>query len=172
MSSPDIYKLCYPYVKQLLENRDDVGNATITAVGCSMEPFFESFRDQLKLEKCEKAGVDDLVLALTEDGRFVAHRVIAADDEKFTMRGDGNVYGTEQARHKNIIGRITAYRKKGKKNFKNLYSWKWRLYSQMWPGSPRARRILLAFHRHVYLKILWLVFKPEWMVIDKKTNKK
>ena len=88
------------------------------------------------------------------------------------MRGDGNVYGTEEARHTNIIGIITAYRRRGKKKFKNLYSWKWRLYTMLWPDSPLARRILLAFHHHVYLKLLWLAFKPQWMIMEKTINKK
>lgn len=172
VNSPDIYRQCYPYIKQLLENRDDVENVTITALGRSMEPFFESLRDTLKLEKCEKAKVNDFVLALTEDGRFIAHRVVAADSEKFTMRGDGNVYGTEQALHKNIIGRITAYRRRGKKKFHSMNSWKWRLYTKLWPANPLARRILLAFHHHVYLKLLWLAFRPEWMIMEKNINRK
>lgn len=172
VNSRDIYKLCYPYIKQLLESRDDVEYVTISAVGSSMEPFFESLRDILKLEKCEKAKVNDFVLAFTEDERFVAHRVIAVDDEKFIMRGDANVYGTEQAKHKNIIGRITAYRRMGEKKFHSMYSWKWRLYTMLWPGNPLARRILLAFHHHVYLKLLWLAFKPKWMKLDKLINRK
>lgn len=172
VNSPDTYRLCFPYMKRLLEGGNNVEYVTISAVGSSMEPFFESFRDILKLEKCEKARVNDFVLALTEGGRFVAHRVVAADDEKFTMRGDGNVYGTEQAKHINIIGRITAYRRRGERKFHSMYSWKWRLYTKLWPSNPLARRILLAFHHHVYLKMLWLVSKPKWMKYDKYKNKK
>lgn len=144
---------------------------TVTVVGHSMEPFFESYRDEVKLCKCEAVKVDDFVLALTDADRYVAHRVVEVCGDVITMRGDGNVYGVEHARKRDIVGIITHYRKKGQREFRKLYTLKWRLYSRLWPKNPFARRVLLAFHHHVYLRLLWLAAKPEWITLDKNNNK-
>ena len=157
--------MLWGHAKQLIDQGHDV---TLTVVGHSMQPFFEGYREDVKLEKCEKAKANDFVLALTDEGRYVAHRVVYADEERIIMRGDGNVYGKEHAKQENIVGIITAYRRTGGNGeFKKMYSWKWKLFTTLWPRNPWVRRLFLAFHHHVYLKMLWLLAKPEWMKIEK-----
>lgn len=158
-------EILFAHAKQLIDQGHDV---TLTVVGHSMQPFFEGYREDVKLEKCEKAKANDFVLTLTDEGRYVAHRVVYADEERIIMRGDGNVYGKEHAKQENIVGIITAYRRTGGNGeFKKMYSWKWKLFTTLWPRNPWVRRLFLAFHHHVYLKMLWLLAKPEWMKIEK-----
>ena len=94
-------EILFAHAKQLIDLGHDV---TLTVVGHSMQPFFEGYREDVKLEKCEKAKANDFVLALTDEGRYVAHRVVYADEERIIMRGDGNVYGKEHAKQENIVG--------------------------------------------------------------------
>lgn len=150
---------------------DEGHSLTITVVGNSMQPFFESLRDEVKLEKCKRAKVGDMILALTDDRRYVAHRVIAVSGERITMRGDGNVYGIEHAVQYDVVGIVTHYRRKGESGFHDMYSWKWRLYSLLWPRNVLVRRLFLAFHHYVWLRLLWLAKKPEWINLDKNNKK-
>lgn len=159
----------FAHAKKLI---DEGHTLTITVVGHSMQPFFESFRDEVKLEKCRSAKVGDMILALTDDRRYVAHRVIAVNGENITMRGDGNVYGIEHAMLQDTVGIVTHYRRKGETAFHSMHSWKWRLFSALWPRNKWVRRCFLAFHHYVWLRILWLAKKPEWIILDKNNNRK
>ena len=66
-------EILFAHAKQLIDQGHVV---TITVVGHSMQPFFEGYREDVKLEKCEKAMANEFVLALTDEGRYVAHRVV------------------------------------------------------------------------------------------------
>lgn len=154
--------------KNIAELIDKGHEATIVVVGHSMEPFFESYRDEIKLSKCNRAKINDMILAYTTDKRYVAHRVIAVNGNIITMRGDGNVYGVEHTTQQDIVGIITAYRRRGRKKFHAMYTWKWKAYSFLWMHLGPMRRWALAIHHHIYLKLIWALFKPKWMEQDKK----
>lgn len=142
----------------------------INVVGHSMEPFIEGFRDTVRLVRCHNARKGDFILALTTANRYVAHRVIKVEGEKVTMRGDGNVYGTEISTQRDIVGKVTHYRPMGSRQFRPLYTWRWRVYSLLWPANPLLRRCALAFHHHIWLRALWMLRKPEWMKLDRQYN--
>lgn len=150
----------FPAAKLLINEGHSV---VITVVGRSMEPFFESRREDIRLSRCDDVKPDVMVLALTRDGRYVAHRVVRVKDGEITMRGDGNPYGVEYARISDVVGIVTAYRRCGSKKFRPMYSWKWRVYSMLWPRWGVARRVLLAFHRRIYLNFYRIVFHPDWL---------
>lgn len=150
----------FPVTKRLISEGHSV---VITVVGRSMEPFFESRREDVRLSQCDSIKPDDMVLALTRDGRYVAHRVVSVKDGEITMRGDGNPYGVEYARTCDVVGKVTAYRRRGSEKFHPLYSWRWRVYSMLWPRWGVARRVLLAFHHRIYLPLYRIIFHPDWL---------
>ena len=86
------------------------GHAAIISVkGFSMRPFLENQRDKVKIEPCTMVQENDAVLAELDPGHFVLHRVIAVNDEKVTLMGDGNTCGTEECRLSDIAGIVTEY---------------------------------------------------------------
>ena len=113
-------------VKGLLDEGHDV---TITVVGRSMEPFFRSHKDEIRLSpipsgfwdeaetdggvwtwKKKRGAVGSFVLArIQPDGKYVAHRIVAIHDGMIIMRGDGNVFGTEKAYFDDVLAFVTAY---------------------------------------------------------------
>lgn len=132
----------------------DAGQSvTLTAAGNSMQPIWESRRVEIYMEQCTEVRLDDVIIALTTDNTYVAHRVIAINGDDITLMGDGNPYGTEHTTRSNIVGKITAYKRKGAKNFKPLYTTRWRIYSFIWNNARPIRRYLLAFYRRIILKI-------------------
>ena len=72
---------------------------------------------------------------------------ITIEGDKVTLKGDGNVRGTEQCHISHIVGATKHLIRKDK-----TYSpdgRRWRYYSALWPKWPFARRVLLAIHRRL-----------------------
>ena len=62
-----------------------------------------------------------------------------------TLKGDGNVYGTEQCGLANVRAATKALIRKGKSYSPESRAWRW--YSALWPTWPFARRVLLKLYR-------------------------
>ena len=154
-----------PHVCQLAAEGHTVA---IRAKGNSMRPFLESGRDVAMLVRADSYRVGDVVLAEIEPGHYVLHRIDrirtpqgqavkgACSDPAalVTLRGDGNVCGTESCRLQDLRCTASAFKRKGK-------VWKtnsrfWRIYSRLWPALLPLRRYLLALYR-----LLWLHELPE-----------
>ncbi len=140
-----------PAVKSML---DEGHTATFRIRGRSMRPFLEDCRDRVILAPCDGAGVEpgDAVLAEINPGVYVFHRVVSHTGDTVTLRGDGNVYGTESCHPSHVIGRATGFLRKGRSCPDSTSGVKWRLYSFLWPSSSFLRRIFLAFHRRIILR--------------------
>ena len=124
--------------------------ATIVARGNSMRPFIEDGRDKLVFGKAESFGVGDVILAEVTKGHFVCHRVESIDGDVVTMRGDGNVIGTETFHMADVRAKLLRVVRKGK--VVTLADSKaWKVYSAIWPKLLPVRRYLLALYR-----LLWL----------------
>lgn len=132
-------------VKRLIADGHD---ATLRVRGFSMRPFLEDRRDKIVLTRLTHTPqVGDAVLAEIAPGKYVYHRIIRIEGERVTLKGDGNVQGTEQchishvvAATKQLVRKDKAYSPEGKA---------WRCYSALWPRWPLARRVLLAIHRRL-----------------------
>lgn len=150
-----------PHVCALVEEGH---NVSIRAKGNSMRPFLESGRDVAVLSRADAYRVGDVVLAEIEKGHYVLHRIDAihtpqgqpvngatSDPEaRVTLRGDGNVRGTESCRLRDVRCIATAFERKGK-TWSTQTSRFWRVYSRVWPALLPLRRYLLALY-----KLLWL----------------
>lgn len=129
-------------VKALIANGHDV---TLRVRGVSMRPFLEDRRDKIVLTRPETIRVGDAVLAEIAPGKYVYHRIISIEGENVTLKGDGNVYGTEQCRIEHIAAATKALIRKGWNYSPQGKAWRW--YSAIWPQWPFARRVLLKLYR-------------------------
>lgn len=141
-----------PAVKQFI---DEGHTATFRVRGYSMRPFLDHGRDKVILAPCSSADIrrGDVVLAQVAPGCYVLHRVVSRSGDSLTLRGDGNVSGTESCRVTDVIGRAAGFLRKGRRCPDLTTSFKWRAYSALWSSSPLLRRLLLAFYRRVVLRL-------------------
>lgn len=148
-----------PQVVQLIENGH---TATIVARGNSMRPFIEDGRDKLVLGRADSIAEGDVVLAEVSEGCFVCHRVDKVAGGMVTMRGDGNVVGTEVFPEEKVRAKLIQVVRNGK-TYTLTTSRAWKLYSAIWPRLLPVRRYLLAFYR-----LFWLHQMPNKWKNSKK----
>ena len=129
-------------VRTLIAAGHDV---TLRVRGVSMRPFLEDRRDQIVLTQPGVVKVGDAVLAEIAPGKYVYHRIISIESDKVTLRGDGNVYGTEQCRLEDVAAATKELIRKGRSY--SAQGKAWRYYSALWPSWPFARRVLLKLYR-------------------------
>ena len=130
----------------LAEGRD----VEIMAKGTSMLPFIVGDRDSVILKKetdgCPKPG--DIVLARRSPGNYVLHRIVGLEGDKVTLKGDGNVSGTETVSVKDILGKVIAVvGPSGRKRIPEN-GWLWRRL------PPFVRRCVLALYRRTIFRII------------------
>lgn len=132
-------------VKRLIAEGKD---ATLRVRGYSMRPFLEDRRDKIVLTRLARTPqVGDAVLAEIAPGKYVYHRIIRIENETITLKGDGNVRGTEQCHINHIVAATKLFIRKDKPYSPDGKAW--RCYSALWPRWPLARRVLLAIHRRL-----------------------
>ena len=133
-------------VRTLIAAGHDV---TLRVRGVSMRPFLEDRRDQIVLTQPGVVKVGDAVLAEISPGKYVYHRIISIEGDKVTLRGDGNVYGTEQCRLADVAAATKELIRKGRSY--SAQGKAWRCYSALWPSWSFARRVLLKLYRMLKL---------------------
>ena len=93
--------------------RDELleGSSVRVAVrGQSMLPFFMS-GSTIELHPIAKNDIRKYNVVLADAGRsFVVHRIIAVDNERVTLLGDGNIIGTEIVERDKIYGIVDCSR--------------------------------------------------------------
>lgn len=140
-----------PQIRRVI---DEGHTATFRVRGVSMRPFLEDCRDKVLLEPLRREPrKGDVVLAEVSPKRYVLHRIVRVDGTHVTMRGDGNVCGTEEFESDAIIGIVTAFYRKGRERADLVTGAKWRIYSRVWLALTPLRRWLLAAHRRIWLKL-------------------
>lgn len=118
---------------------------TLRVRGVSMRPFLEDRRDKIVLTSLGETKVGDAVLAEIAPGKYVYHRIVCIEGDRVTLKGDGNVYGTEQCGLDNIVASTKWLIRRGKHYSPSGKAWRW--YSALWPKWPFARRVLLKLYR-------------------------
>lgn len=141
-----------PQVVDLIKEGHEV---TLMARGNSMRPFIEDGRDKLVFGKVDKLSIGDVILAEPADGVFVCHRIEKIANGIITMRGDGNVIGTETFPEERVHAKLMRVVRLGK-TYTLSTSRKWKIYSAIWPRLMPVRRPLLALYR-----LLWLHQLPD-----------
>lgn len=132
-------EILIPQIKAMI---DEGRTVTFRVRGRSMRPMIEGDRDSVVLVPCTgEVKKDDIILAEVSPKRYVLHRIIKVDGDTLTMRGDGNLLGTETFRRSDVIGRAEAFIRKGKRLEMN--SRKWKIYSWFWARMLPVRRYLI-----------------------------
>ncbi|MDR1003582.1 MAG: S24/S26 family peptidase [Prevotellaceae bacterium] len=125
---------------------------TLTVRGNSMNPFLRDRRDRIVLGALsdDRLRPGRAVLARETGGRILFHRIIARNADTLTLRGDGNLHGTEQTTVADVMGCLIAAIRHERRYAAD--GWVWRLYSACWMHLPcLGRRCLLALYRRLFL---------------------
>ena len=120
-------------------------DVTLRVRGVSMRPFLEDRRDKIVLTRPCPPKLGDAVLAEIAPSKYVYHRIVRIDSGMVTLKGDGNVHGTEQCKVEDVVASTRAFIRKGKNYLPTGEVWRW--YSALWPKWPLARRVLLKLYR-------------------------
>ena len=125
------------------------GEVVITIRGNSMQPVLRDSRDKVVLRRCEG---DELqrgdVMLFRYRGGYVLHRVVGVDGERITFAGDGNYKLYEQALRTDIVARMVAYCKNGRRV--ECSDREWQRYSRLWMALPMLlRRVILGVKRRI-----------------------
>lgn len=136
-----------PQVSEFLKEGKTV---TLRARGYSMRPFIEHDRDDLVFAYTDKVQLRDVVLAEIYPGHFVCHRIEKIEGDRLTLRGDGNVRGTESCTLEEVRGKLIKVVRLGK-TWNLQDSRFWHIYSLIWPKLLPIRRYLLAFNKIIFL---------------------
>lgn len=127
------------------------GEVTITIRGNSMQPVLRDGRDKVVLRRCEGDEVQrGDVMLFRYRGGYVLHRVVGVDGERITFAGDGNYKLYEQALRTDIVARMVAYCKDGRRV--ECTDREWLRYSRLWMALPMLlRRVILGVKRRLNL---------------------
>ncbi len=108
--------------------------------GQSMLPFFHS-GEVIRLRPLREGDLTrgSVVLAQTEQGNYVVHRIYRIDGDRITLLGDGNLRGTEQMDRSMVYGTVDCGR---------IH----RLLALAWMAMRPLRRYPLAVLRRVCRK--------------------
>lgn len=134
-------------VKELLSQGKTV---RITVRGNSMRPHLVHQRDAVVLHYSKDLRVGDIALAEISPSHFVLHRIVCIQGNQVTLRGDGNVVGTETCTISDICGKVTGFFRKGCIKQESPDTKIYKLYSWLWMHTLPLRRYLLKVHDIVF----------------------
>ena len=116
--------------------------------GSSMSPFIKGGVDRVLITKAESIAEGDIILALTEQGSHVLHRVEKVDGNMLILMGDGNLIGRERCRREDVIGKAVKIMKKDREI--DCQSPSHLRKAATWRSLLPIRRYLLAIYRRLY----------------------
>ena len=130
-------------------------SAKFLVTGHSMRLFLKNRRDYVYLSpvNVDKLRVHDVVLAQITPNYWVLHRIIRIDGDHLTLMGDGNIGLTEQCTKADVIGKATAFYRKGRDVPDYLDGKKWKIYSYIWLHLTPIRGFILALVRRLPFNI-------------------
>ena len=124
---------------------------TLPVTGNSMLPFIVGGKDSVVLQKqAVPLQKGEIVLARTDAGNYVIHRILACNEHCITLMGDGNLCGTETCLPENVLG-IVIKIIKGKR-YIDCRLPSARRKAELWYKLLPVRRYLLAVYRRVILR--------------------
>lgn len=108
----------------------------IAVNGESMLPFFRS-GSTILLRPVREEDIRKYNVVMADAGHaFVVHRIVKVDDDKITLLGDGNIYGTESVSRDKIYGVVDC-------SALHLF------FAKIWLWLRPVRRFPLAIFRRV-----------------------
>ncbi len=124
-------------------------HVVIPSKGNSMLPFIRPETDEIELSSIDNKSIQkrNIVLAKTDEGNYVIHRIEKIDGDAITLRGDGNLTTREYCKRNNISAEVTAILRKNRKIKKDNFLWI--LHQNLWFSNPLLRRIYLGVYRRL-----------------------
>lgn len=122
----------------------------LTARGSSMLPFIRD-GEKILVQKAETYRRGDIVLARTDDGKTVLHRIISTEGGKggiVTLMGDHNLRKREICPEDGIKGKVESVT--GKNGTRLTSSWKLRFIASVWVALLPLRRVLVRMTDLMY----------------------
>ncbi len=133
-------------VKSLLSEGRQV---IILTKGFSMLPFIRGGRDSVLLEKRLPLVPGDIALAEVNKDKYVLHRVIDISEGIVTLRGDGNLRGTERCREADVAGVVLEIQPPRGKAADPRSPKQMRRWRRWWKLPYICRRFFLAIYRRL-----------------------
>lgn len=118
------------HYRQLLQS---VQTLPLVVTGGSMLPFLAGGRDTVYLTAIDRRlRRGDMALYQRENGTYVLHRVYAVKKDSYTMLGDAQTQLEPGIRHEQVVARVTAVLRKGKRLQPGCFFWDF--FEKIWPG--------------------------------------
>lgn len=118
------------------------GRVRFSPKGTSMLPMLRQGTDTVELSPITgKLKKYDLPLYQRENGQYVLHRIVKAEDT-YTCIGDNQFQLEPGLRHDQMIAVVSAFYR-GEKRWE-VTAWQYRLYCRLWHHSRRLRGLWLA----------------------------
>lgn len=131
--------------REIEENLHKYGSYASTVVGVSMYPMLRPRQDTVFIETAEEGlSAFDVALYHVPGGRYVLHRVLKVQNERYIICGD-NCVNLEYVPREWVIGRLTAFYRGEKKV--ELTDVSYRLYVALWCRPWQVRIFLLKLRR-------------------------
>ena len=135
-------------IEEAIRLVEDGVSVTLPVNGNSMLPFIIGGKESVILQKPVLSKKGDVVLAWTDGGRYVVHRIIAIEGEAVTLMGDGNLSGTEHCTLKDVKAKVTHVVGADERPH-NLYCRWRRVAARLWWHLRPVRKYLLAIYRRL-----------------------
>lgn len=122
----------------LMEEQLSAGkNVRFSPRGTSMLPMLRQGKDSVVLSPVpERLKKYDLPLYRRENGQFVLHRIVKAE-ETYTCIGDNQYHLESGLRHEQMIAVVTAFVRDGQEH--SVEEWRYRAYCRIWHYSRPVR---------------------------------
>ena len=135
-------------IEEAIRLVEDGVSVTLPVNGNSMLPFIIGGKESVILQKPVLSKKGDVVLAWTDGGRYVVHRIIAIEGEAVTLMGDGNLSGTEHCTLKDVKAKVTHVVGADERPHDLYCRWR-RVAARLWWHLRPVRKYLLAIYRRL-----------------------
>lgn len=129
--------------------------APLVISGNSMSPFLVHGRDTVFLTPPpESLKTGDMIFYRRDSGAYVLHRICAVEADAYCLIGDAQREKEHGIRRDQILGLVTAVRRKGKLLKKGSFWWTFfeTVWIRMIPARPLALRLYGTVMRKHYEK--------------------
>ena len=124
-------EILFEEYRRLLAEEPQINALPLVVSGSSMTPFLISGRDTVYLSRLERpARRGDILLYRRDNGDYVLHRVWKTGADGLTMVGDAQTELEREIRENQIIARVTAVVRKGKRMEPGCF-W-WGFFEKVW----------------------------------------
>lgn len=132
-------------MEPLLGLLEETETVPLVITGSSMTPFLVHGRDTVYLSRPEEPfRRGDMLLYRRNSGAYVLHRVYRVEGERLTMVGDAQTVLEPGIRREQILARVSAVRRKGKRLQSGSFWWEFfeKIWIRLVPVRPLLWRIV------------------------------